>query len=93
MNGIFVAIAVMNCTFASSGKVAMSHTTKHGVRSSRSTNTNSARHERLTLPPPGARPAPGASGHRPGADTDDVLAELGYTSKQIEAFREAQAVE
>jgi len=39
---------------------------------------------------------PGAVGHlgpRPGADTEDVLAELGYTSKQIEAFREAQAVE
>ena len=39
---------------------------------------------------------PGAVRHlgpRPGADTDEVLAELGYTSKQIEALRDAQAVE
>jgi crotonobetainyl-CoA:carnitine CoA-transferase CaiB-like acyl-CoA transferase len=31
-------------------------------------------------------------GPRPGADTDDVLAELGYTSEQIEGFREAKVV-
>jgi len=37
--------------------------------------------------------AVGRLGPRPGADTDDVLAELGYTSKQIEAFREALAVD
>jgi crotonobetainyl-CoA:carnitine CoA-transferase CaiB-like acyl-CoA transferase len=30
-------------------------------------------------------------GPRPGSDTDDVLAELGYTSEWIEAFRAAQA--
>jgi crotonobetainyl-CoA:carnitine CoA-transferase CaiB-like acyl-CoA transferase len=39
---------------------------------------------------------PGAVRHlgpRPGADTDEVLAELGYTSKQIEALRDAQAVQ
>ena len=38
---------------------------------------------------------PGAVRHlgpRPGADTDDVLAELGYTSEQIEGFREAKVV-
>jgi crotonobetainyl-CoA:carnitine CoA-transferase CaiB-like acyl-CoA transferase len=31
-------------------------------------------------------------GPRPGADTADVLAELGYTSEQIEGFREAKVV-
>jgi formyl-CoA transferase len=31
-------------------------------------------------------------GPRPGADTGDVLAELGYTSEQIEEFREAKVV-
>ena len=31
-------------------------------------------------------------GPRPGADTDDVLAELGYTSEQIEGFRETKVV-
>ena len=31
-------------------------------------------------------------GPRPGSDTDDVLAELGYTSEQIEGFREAKVV-
>ena len=38
---------------------------------------------------------PGAVRHlgpRPGADTDDVLAELGYTSEQIEGFRGAKVV-